>query len=127
MKAAAVCTRASQLEADIKRLRKKFPSVEQDLLYAQRLLEAGKCLPQTSPYPGFGNSKIYKTRVINSSLGSKGKSSGHRLVYEEFDKQVGKVIVLIMLYGKNEYSDEKKVKNEIRFRLRDPNYPMLTR
>jgi len=126
MRAVAVCTRISQFEADVKGLGKKFPSVDVDVLYAKRLLEAGKALPQTFPYPGFGDRKIYKTRVINASLGSKGKSSGYRLVYEEIDKEVGKAIVLIMLYRKNEYGDEKKVKNEIKFRLRDPNYPVLT-
>lgn len=119
------CIKVTQLEADIKRLGKKFPSVELDLLYAQRLLEARKSLPQTYQYPRFGNRRIYKTRVINTSLADKGKSSGYRLIYEETNGEANKVIVLIMLYAKNEYRDENKVKNEIRFRLNDPSYPVL--
>lgn len=118
------CIRVKQLEADIKRLTKKFPSMDVDLLYAQRLLEARESLPQTYQYPGFGNRKIYKTRIINTSLADKGKSSGYRLIYEETNGQANKVIVLIMLYTKNEYRDENKVKNEITFRLNDPSYPV---
>jgi len=119
------CIKIRQLEADIKRLRKKFPAVELNLGYVERLLKAGKTLPQTYQYPGFHNRRVFKTRFINTSLGNKGKSGGYRLIYEEVGSEAGNAIVLIMLYGKNEYQDEDKVKNEIRLRLNDPNYPML--
>lgn len=125
MKSQVECIKVKQLEADIKRLRKKFPSVEADLVFVQRLLKAGKAVPQTYQYPGFGNRIVFKTRVINTSLGNKGKSGGYRLIYEEVGSEASKAIILIMLYGKNEYRSEDKVKNEVRVRLNDPNYPTL--
>ena len=125
MEIRVVCIKASQLEGDMKRLRKKFPSLNVDMLFVQRLLEAGKTLPQTYQYPGFGSRAVFKTRVVNTSLGNKGKSRGYRLIYEEISSESSKAIVLAMLYSKNEYQDEDKVKNEIRVRLNDPTYPKL--
>lgn len=46
MRVVVTCIRLRQLEGDIKRLRKRFRSVEDDLIYAERLLEAGRILPQ---------------------------------------------------------------------------------
>ena len=127
MRTRAVCIKIRQLEADIKRLRKKFPSVEADVFFVQRLLEAGKTLPQTHKYPGFGNHEVFKTRVINTSLGNKGKSGGYRLIYEEVNSEPNNAIILVMLYGKNEYCNENKVKNEIGARLSNPDYPTFKR
>ena len=119
---AARCIRLPQLAADIKHLKKRFQSVEIDLTYAERLLEAGKILPQTDPYPGFGgNHKIFKTRVINTDL-TKGKSSGYRLIYEEIKAENDTVILLMLLYDKSMYKEENKVRIEVWTRLRSPEY-----
>ena len=103
-------------------LYRKFRSVERDLIYAERLLEARKILPQTNAYPGFGAShSIFKTRVVNTDV-SKGKSSGYRLIYEEIETEGDMVILLILLYGKSTYKEESDVRIEIRTRLGSPEY-----
>lgn len=125
MRVVSTCIRLRQLEGDIKRLKKRFRSVEDDLVYAERLLEAGRILPQTDPYRGFGQHNIFKTRVINTDV-RKGKSSGYRLIYEEIESGDDKVIVLLLLYDKKTYDDENKVRIEVKTRLRSPDYPKLT-
>lgn len=122
METVARCIRLPQLVADIKHLKKKFRSVEIDLVYAERLLETGKILPQTDPYPGFGdNHKIFKTRVINTDS-TKGKSSGYRLIYEEVKAENDTVILLMLLYDKSMYKEENKVRIEVWTRLRSSEY-----
>ena len=122
METAARCIRLPQLVADIKHLKKKFRSVEIDLVYAERLLEAGRILPQTDPYPGFGqNHRIFKTRVINTDS-AKGKSSGYRLIYEEIKAENNTVILLMLLYDKSMYEEENKVRIEVWTRLRSSEY-----
>lgn len=122
METVARCIRLPQLVADIKHLKKKFRSVEIDLVYAERLLEAGRILPQTDPYPGFGqNHRIFKTRVINTDS-AKGKSSGYRLIYEEIKAENNTVILLMLLYDKSMYEEENKVRIEVWARLRSSEY-----
>ena len=122
METVARCIRLPQLVADIKHLKKKVRSVEIDLVYAERLLEAGKILPQTDPYPGFGeNHKIFKTRVINTDS-TKGKSSGYRLIYEEVKAENDTVVLLMLLYDKSMHKEENKVRIEVWTRLRSSEY-----
>ena len=114
--------RLPQIDRDVKVIRKKYRSVDVDLLYAERLLQAGQILPQTDPYPGFGEShSIYKTRVINTSS-SKGKSGGYRLIYEEIIVDDAEVIIVILLYTKATIKEETNVRAEIRARLRSSEY-----
>ena len=122
METVAKCVRLAQLATDIKHLKKRFRSVETDLVYAERLLEAGRILPQTDPYPGFGqNHRIFKTRVINTDS-AKGKSSGYRLIYEEIKAENNTVILLMLLYDKSMYEEENKVRIEVWARLRSSEY-----
>jgi mRNA-degrading endonuclease RelE of RelBE toxin-antitoxin system len=124
---AARCIRLPQLATDVKHLRKRFRSVEIDLISAERLLEAGETLPQTTPYPGFGgNHKIFKTRIVNIDL-AKGKSSGYRLIYEEIKAEnsvarTNMVVLLMLLYDKAMYEEENKVRSEVWARLKSPEY-----
>lgn len=124
---AARCIRLPQLATDVKHLRKRFRSVEIDLISAERLLEAGETLPQTTPYPGFEkNHKIFKTRVINTDS-AKGKSGGYRLIYEEIKAEnsvagTNMVVLLMLLYDKAMYEEENKVRSEVWARLRSPEY-----
>jgi mRNA-degrading endonuclease RelE of RelBE toxin-antitoxin system len=108
----------------LKELGKKFKSVETDLLYAVRLLELGQTLPQTEPYPGFGEHRVFKTRVINTST-DKGKSSGYRLIYEDISNDEEKQILLILLYDKHTCKNENAVRIEIKTRFRSPEYTKL--
>ena len=122
METVAKCVRLAQLATDIKHLKKRFRSVETHLVYAERLLEAGRILPQTDPYPGFGqNHRIFKTRVINTDS-AKGKSSGYRLIYEEIKAENNTVILLMLLYDKSMYEEENKVRIEVWTRLRSSEY-----
>ena len=119
------CIKLPQIERDLKLLRKKSRSVDTDLLYAERLLRAGLILPQTTPYPGFGETHmIFKTRIINTSA-NKGKSSGYRLIYEEVWEGDDIVIILILLYNKATMKDENSVRNETKTRIRSPEYQKL--
>lgn len=119
------CIRLPQIERDLKSLRKKSRSVDDDLLYAERLLRAGQILPKTDQYPGFGEDHaIYKTRVVNTSS-DKGKSGGYRLVYEETLRDNNVAIILILLYSKATMRDETKVRNEIKVRIRSAEYQDL--
>jgi len=68
-----VVKRHPGIAKDLKELGKRYPSVERDLLYAERLLQAGQALTQTYSYQGFGQCKLYKTRVVNTANAS-GKS-----------------------------------------------------
>ena len=120
MKSVAQCCRVSQISKDIKQLKKRFRSVEQDVIYVERLLEAGKIqvAPYTAPYPGFDEHRIFKTRVVNTDS-SKGKSGGYRLIYEECASSgVIQTVILILVYDKNMYNSETKVQAEIRTRLK---------
>ncbi len=125
MRIVAKCIRIKEIQTDIKRLRKKHQSVDKDIIYAERLLEAGRTLPETSPFPGFGEQhKLYKSRVIDTSS-NKGASSGYRLVYEETSDDKNTKLILLLLYRKNEFSSEKKVVNEVKTRLRGLGYSTL--
>lgn len=114
--------RLPQIEKDLKLLRKKSPSADVDLLYAERLLQSGQILPQTDPYPGFGDPhSMFKTRIINTST-DKGKSSGYRLIYEQSIQDNEAVIILFLFYTKATIKEETKVRAEIRERLRSLEY-----
>jgi mRNA-degrading endonuclease RelE of RelBE toxin-antitoxin system len=119
------CVRLTQIQKDLKELKKKFKSIDDDLVYAERLLECGQKLPQTDPYPGFEKHKVYKTRVINVSSG-KGKSSGYRLIYEDISTDDKKKLLLIYLYDKPANNNESSVRIEIRTRFHSPEYKKIT-
>jgi len=116
------CIQLPQIQKDLKELKKRFKLVKNDLLYAVRLLELGRILPQTDPYPGFGaDHKVFKTRVINVNT-NKGKSSGYRLIYEDISSDDERKILLIFLYDKHTCNKENKVRIEVKTRLQSPEY-----
>lgn len=122
----AYCIRIRQFKSDIKTLTKKYHRAEESIIRIERLLAAGESLPQTERYPGFGERKIFKTRLI--MLGSnEGKSGGHRLIYEELELKSKRVVILITIYSHSIYKDEKAVLKEINSRLRDPDYPTASK
>jgi mRNA-degrading endonuclease RelE of RelBE toxin-antitoxin system len=120
MKCIAQCYRTPEMGRDIKKLKGKFRNVKQDIIYVERLLEAGtiQVASYTAPYPGFGKHRVFKTRVENTDS-SKGKSSGYRLIYEECDSTDDmQKVLLVLVYDHNRYKDESRVKAEILSRLR---------
>jgi len=80
----------------VKRLKKKFPSVNKDLdsIFSQLENEP----PIGVPIPLI-NAPVYKVRIKNSDI-QKGKSRGYRLVYK-FDEK-NKMITPLILYFKAE-------------------------
>lgn len=111
-----IVRRHSDLVRDVKALGKKYRSVAQDLIYAERLLAIGQSIPETTPYPGFGIHRIYKTRVVNTSI-PYGKSKGYRLIYELVVVEEDESLELVFLYDHTTCSDEAEVKREVRTRL----------
>lgn len=112
----SVVKRHPSIARDLKRLSKRYPSVERDLMYAERLLEAGQTLTQTYAYPGFGQRRLYKTRVVNTAIPS-GKSKGYRMIYEAIVEQGNDGFLLVLLYDHSSYKSELEVRKEVRDRL----------
>lgn len=118
--------RCPEIERDIKALRKRYPHAEDDLRAAERLLENGKPLRHVAPYPGFGSKQVYKARYVNQDLGTKGLSSGYRIVYEVVGKDVGaRYFIIIHVYSKKGEPDEKDIKREVNKRIRNSAYPVV--
>jgi len=119
--------RCPEVEKDIKALRKRYPHAEGDLRAAERLLENGKLLRHVNPYPGFGIRQVYKARYVNQDLGTKGLSSGYRIVYEVIDNDGGvRCFIIIYAYSKKGGTDEEDVKREVNKRIKSDVYPVIT-
>ena len=108
--------RHPRLARDLKQLGKRFPSVERDLVYAERLLAAGQSLPQTDALQEFGERRLFKTRVVNTSI-QRGKSAGYRLVYEIVVEEDDDGFLLLLLYDHKTLRTEEEVRKELRTRL----------
>ena len=104
------------LARDLKQLGKRFPSVERDLVYAERLLAVGQSLPQTDALQGFGERRLFKTRVVNTSI-QRGKSAGYRLVYEIVVEEDDDGFLLLLLYDHKTLRTEEEVRKKLRTRL----------
>lgn len=80
---------------DLKRLRKKYPSVRADVQMLVRSLENGET-------PGDRvqgiHSIVYKVRIRNSAL-QRGKSGGYRVIYY---LRSADFIILLTIYSKSE-------------------------
>lgn len=83
---------------NLKRLKKKFPTVKNDLGNIFNDLEKGK--PLGVPIPLI-DAPVYKVRVRNTDI-PKGKSGGYRLIYK-FDEE-NRMITPLLLYFKGEKS-----------------------
>lgn len=126
MKSNAYCIRIRQFKSDIKTLGKKYHRAEESIIDIERLLSSGISLPQTDRYPGFGERKLFKTRIIMIGA-NEGKSGGHRLIYEELELKSNRVIIIITVYSHSTYKDEGVILREINSRLRDPDYPTASK
>ena len=81
------------IEKDIKKLR-RFPAPQESLEAWERLF-CSKGLSETTGievFPGFGNSKIYKGRVVPLRE-NVGKSKGYRIIFQMTESNCSKIIV----------------------------------
>ena len=84
-----------RFEKDVKKLKKKFPKIKNDLV---------SLIKSLSSNPALGinlGENIFKVRVPNSSIPT-GKSGGFRVItyYKEED-----ILYLVTMYSKTEYND----------------------
>jgi len=83
---------APQFERALKRLKKKFPSIKEDIVRLQKILNE-------NPHAGISlGAGLYKIRLASSDM-KKGKRSGFRVVYFVFLSN--DLIVLLDIYTKN--------------------------
>jgi mRNA-degrading endonuclease RelE of RelBE toxin-antitoxin system len=86
---------SSRIAKDIKRIRKKYDSIERDIEPLIKELEAGE-----TPGDRISGNKypVYKVRIKNSN-NRRGKSGGYRVIYYTVTPEA---IVLITIYSKSE-------------------------
>lgn len=89
---------ASSFEKDIKRLRKKYPHIGQDIQPLIERLTAGETPGTQVQATGY---TVYKVRLSNSDI-SRGKSVGYWVLYYIRTPQA---IILLTIYSKTEQSD----------------------
>ena len=94
-------------QRNVKRLKKKFPKIKDDLdnIFSDLEDEA----PLGDPIPLI-DAPVYKVRVRNTDI-PKGKSGGYRLIYK-FDEE-NKMITPLLLYYKGEKSDAQRKEIEV--------------
>jgi mRNA-degrading endonuclease RelE of RelBE toxin-antitoxin system len=90
---------ARYLIQQVKRLRKKFPHILDDLEPVKRQLEDGET--PGDRLQGVGTHIVYKVRIKNSDI-AKGKSGGYRLVY--YIRRAD-TVVLLSIYSKSDQTD----------------------
>ena len=85
--------RHEAIENDLRNL-KKFAAPRESLEAWERLFCSKGLLetPAIDPYPGFGQAKIYKARVVPLHE-NVGKSKGYRIVLEAVDQGLCKILV----------------------------------
>ena len=86
-------SRHAEIEKDLLRL-KKFAAPKESLEAWERLfyLKGLRETPGIDQYPGFGQNKIYKARVVPLKE-NVGKTKGYRLIFQETENFVYKILV----------------------------------
>ena len=100
------------LESDLKPLLKRYPSARENLEQAERLMAAEKPLLHQTRFPGFGERKVFKGRIVNSDI-NRGNSSGYRLVWED----VGEHLRVLHMYAHSDRKRESDVVATVKSRL----------
>lgn len=108
-------SRHAEIDKDLVRL-KKFAAPKESLEAWERLfyLKGLKETPGIDIYPGFGQNKIYKARVVPLKE-NLGKSKGYRLIFQEIDNCVYKILAFSR-HGI--YDKEVELMNIIKNRLK---------
>lgn len=106
--------RHSEIDRDLKKL-KRFQTPLESLEAWERLfyLKGIEETPGIKQYPGFGQEKIFKARVIPLKENC-GKSDGYRLVFKILDNNSYKIIVFLR-HGV--YKTERELIETIKNRL----------
>lgn len=110
--------RLPEFEKDIKALRKKYKTIDDDIAVIQKVLNVA---PNANPpfsyhIDGLGiETCVIKVRKIASkSFKGRGSLSGFRLIYAHFEKE--NRIVFIELYHKNNKENEDKCRIKDHFK-----------
>ena len=88
---------------DSKKLKKKFPTIDQDLLDLVNEIEKGKKIGDK--LTNIDGLPIYKDRIQNSAV-KKGKSGGFRVIYY---LEINNIAYFITIYSK---SDQQNIKSK---------------
>jgi mRNA-degrading endonuclease RelE of RelBE toxin-antitoxin system len=91
-------TFAPAFQKNIKRLRKKYPHIQQDFAPLIDQLMAGGTPGERVQSTGY---VVYKVRLPNRDT-QRGKSGGYRVIYY---LRTAELIVLLMIYAKSERAD----------------------
>lgn len=102
------------IEKDLKDLR-RFPAPQESLEAWERLfhLKGVRETPGIDLYPGFGNDKIYKARIVPLKE-NVGKSKGYRVIFQMLENDLYKILV----YSRHGiYHSEQELIKIIKIRL----------
>ncbi len=107
-------SRHEDIEKDLKDLR-RYPAPLESLEAWERLfvLKGIKETPGIDLFPGFGQAKIYKGRVVPLKE-NVGKSKGYRVIFQEIEEQKFKILVFSR-HGI--YKNERDLMNAIKERI----------
>jgi hypothetical protein len=106
--------RHAEIEKDFKSL-KRFPTPEESLEAWERLfcLKGLRETPGIDQYPGFGENKIFKARVIPLKENC-GKSKGYRLIFQILEDES---CMMLVFSRHGIYSNEKELISIIKDRI----------
>ena len=99
---------------EAKGLRKKYRAIDLDIKKFANAIKENSLIVSTR-IPNFGELKIYKTRIRNSSAAS-GKGGGFRIIYY---LEIDTICYFISIYSKSQKTDISK--DEILRILKDEN------
>jgi mRNA-degrading endonuclease RelE of RelBE toxin-antitoxin system len=108
--------RHTDIEKDFKSL-KRFPTPKESLEAWERLfcLKGLRETPGIDPFPGFGQHKIFKARVV--PLGENcGKSKGYRLIFQLLENEIN-IILVFSRHGI--YNNEQELIDLIKNRIQN--------
>jgi hypothetical protein len=107
-------TRHEDIEKDLRNLR-RFQAPLESLEAWERLfcLKGLRETPAIDPFPGFGERKIYKARVVPLKE-NVGKSKGYRAVFQMMDKENCRILIFSR-HGV--YKSERELINLVKSRM----------
>lgn len=103
-----------EINKDLKKL-KRFQTPKESLEAWERLFYSKniKEMPGIKPYPGFGQNKVFKAKVIPLRENC-GKSNGYRLVFRILDNDLYEILI----FSRHEiYKSERDLIKIIKIRL----------
>lgn len=110
-------SRHEEIDKDLRSLR-RYPAPLESLEAWERLfvLKGINETPAIDPFPGFGQAKIYKGRVVPLRENI-GKSKGYRVIFQEIEEQKFKILVFSR-HGI--YKNEQDLISIVKERIHEP-------